>query len=78
MAFLRRVIITHNNEPKYVLPVRTAKDAALSQSLCRCSMGSKIRCSITPANTWYLQYIITSLISIPGLTNYQLLHSILH
>jgi len=38
--------ITHNNEPKNVLPVRTAKLKALSQSLCWCSMGSKIRCSI--------------------------------
>lgn len=42
------------SDPKNVLPVRTAKQIALKMSLCWCSKGSKIRCSITPASTWYL------------------------
>lgn len=46
--------ISYISDPKNVLPVRTAKQIALNMSLCWCSKGSKIRCSITPANTWYL------------------------
>lgn len=45
---------SYNSEPKKVFPVLTAKQIALSMSLCWCSKGSKIRCSITPARTWYL------------------------
>lgn len=45
---------THNNEPKYVLPVRTAKHKALNNNLCLWRAGSKIRCSTTPASIWYL------------------------
>lgn len=46
---------SYMSDPKNVLPVRTAKQIALKMSLCWCNRGSKIRCSITPANTWYLQ-----------------------
>jgi hypothetical protein len=45
---------SYNNEPRNVLPVRTAKLSALSMILCWCSIGSKMRCSITPASIWYL------------------------
>lgn len=45
---------SYNNEPMKVFPVRTAKQTALSTDLCWCNNGSKIRCSITPATTWYL------------------------
>lgn len=41
---------SHSNDPKYVLPVRTAKHIALSMSLWWCSKGSRIRCSTTPAS----------------------------
>jgi len=37
-----------------VFPVLTAKHIAPNASLWRCSSGSSIRCSITPAKIWYL------------------------
>ncbi|KAF5822343.1 hypothetical protein HanXRQr2_Chr01g0025361 [Helianthus annuus] len=48
-------------DPKNVLPVRTAKQIALKISLCWCSNGSNIRCSITPAITWYLRLLETAM-----------------
>ena len=50
----KRYEVSYNNEPKYVLPVRTAKQRALSTSLCWCNKGSKSLCSIIPERTWYL------------------------
>lgn len=47
----KRHEISYNNEPKYVLPVRTAKQSALRISLCWCNKGSKSLCSIIPAST---------------------------
>ena len=50
----RKFIASYINDPKNVLPVRTTKQIALNATLCWCNIGSKIRCSITPARIWYL------------------------